>query len=351
MSVVTAGYVIHRFAVTPEQAMSEADRGELRPLYLVMGSETFLVDKVLTKLRASVDMGAAAAFNIDKFVAGEADVDRVLSAARTVPMMAPYRLVSLSSLERWDNKGSSRGGEHPLDALAAYAEDPSPTTILLLSGSKLNGSRRLVRAAKKAGFLVSCESPKRHELPRWIRQTVESMGHRIDGGAVDLIAELMGPELAPVADALERLSLYVGSGNAIDADAIAAVVTRVRQETVWQLVDALAARDLGGALGAMNDAYDPRDRGLPMLGAITWRIRQLLKFQSALLRGGGPKDAAKAAGLAPFKANETERTIKRLSRPMLERWLMLLSEADLALKGSKRPGQEVIATMLIDMCR
>lgn len=337
--------------MTPQQAIADAREGKLEPLYLVMGDEGFLVSQVVRALRQAVDTGAAAAFNEDRFVAPEADVDQALGAARTMPMMAPQRLVVLSSVERWDNKGASRGGEHPLDALAAYAEDPSPSTVLVLSATKLNGSRRLVKAAKSKGFLVSCNTLKRHELPKWIRQTAKSAGHALEGSAADTLAELVGPDLGPVADALERLSLYVGPGAPIDEEAIGAIITRVRLETVWQLVDALAARDAGAALAALSDAYDARDRGLPMLGAVTWQVRQLLKFHAALSRGRSAKVAAKTAGVAPFKASEVERTVRRLSGAVLERWLMLLSEADLALKGSKRPGQEVLATMIVDMCR
>jgi DNA polymerase-3 subunit delta len=337
--------------VTPQQAITEAREGKLQPLYLVLGEEGYLVSQVVRALRAGVDTGAAAAFNEDRFTAPEADVDQVLGAARTMPMMAPQRLVTLASLERWDNKGASRGGEHPLDALASYADDPSPTSVVVLSASKLNGSRKLVKAAKKKGFLVRCDALKRHELPKWIGQMAKSAGHPMDRGAAETLAELVGPELGPVADSLERLSLYVGRGEAIDEEAIAAIVTRVRQETVWQLVDALAMRDVGGALAALADAYDARDRGLPMLGAVTWRVRQLLKFHAALARGRSTKVAAKTAGVAPFKASELERTVRQLSGATLERWLMLLAEADLALKGSKRPGEEVLATMIVDMCR
>ncbi|MCA9556557.1 MAG: DNA polymerase III subunit delta, partial [Myxococcales bacterium] len=268
----------------------------------------------------------------------------------TMPMMASRRLVVVGHLERWDAKSAGQG-DHPLDRLADYAADPPPTTVMILTASKLNGSRRLVKQAKKEDFVVRCEALDRRELPGFVQRTARDKGHALEPGVADNLAELLGPDLAPVADALERLSLYVGPGGTISEEAVSAVVTRVRQETVWQLVDALAARDLGGALAAMHDAYDPRDRGLPMLGAVAWRVRQLLKFHTARRQGKSSKDAAKIAGVAPFKAGELERTRERLSTQALEDWLMLLGEADLALKGSKRSGDAVLATMMVDMCR
>jgi len=78
-----------------------------------------------------------------------------------------------------------------------------------------------------------------------------------------------------VDDAIERLSLYAGPGAAIDEAAVGACVARVRTADTWALVDAVGARDLGRALRTLADAYDPRERGLPLLGALAWSVRQL----------------------------------------------------------------------------
>ncbi len=347
--------------MTPEQAIAEAKAGKLRPIYVVTGDDAHLVQSVTSSIRQGVETGPASGFNDDRFVASETAAGTVVNAAQTAPMMARQRLVLVSGVERWDTKGKEtkrketkrketrRAG--PLDELADYALDPMPSSVLVIVATKINGSRKLMRAAKKGGWLVSCQSPSQRELPGWIRNRCTTLGHTISGQVAAALAELVGPELGPVADALERLSLYVGPGEPITEQALTEVVTRVRQETVWALVDALGARDVGGTLRALDDAYDPRDGGLPLLGAIAWRVRQLLKFQAAITQGESREVAAKAAGVPPFRADAVARTIATLSPRKLEGWLLLLAEADLALKGSRRDGSEVLATMVIAMCR
>jgi DNA polymerase-3 subunit delta len=332
-------------AMKPEEAIAQAGEGKLQPIYLVLGEEAFLRRQVIDAIRSGVDVGAAAAFNEDRWVATDTTASAVVGAAQTAPMMAPQRYLLLTGVEKWDRKGDTN-----LDDLATYASDPAPFSVLVVAAPKVNGSRKLVKLAKKSGFLVTCDALSRRELPGWVSRRAKAMGHPLERGLADAIAELAGPDLSTVVDALERLSLYVGEGKPIDEAALVAVVTRVRQETVWALVDALAVRDLGKALAALGDVYS-RDEGPRLLGAIAWRVRQLLKFESALRAGRSGKDAAKAAGVAPFKARELERTVRRLPAGVLERWLLLLAEADLALKGSKRAGSEVIASMLVDMCR
>lgn len=332
--------------MTPQEAIAAAKAGNIAPMYVVTGDEAFLRDAVISAIRAHADSGVAG-FNEDRFIAGEVSGQAVVAAALHLPMMAKRRFVLVSGVERWDQK-NVKGA--PLDALAEYADKPPDTTVLVVSATKINGARKLIKIAKKRGFLVNCEPLARRELPRWARARAKELGHDMSSQTADALAELAGPELSSVVDAIDRLSLYVGAGAPIGEDALAAVVTRVRQETVWALVDALAERNVGKALAALSDAYDGRSAGLPLLGAVTWRVRQLLKFQAVLGRGQKSADAAKAAGVPPFRAGELERTVRKLPAAHLERWLLLLAEADLALKGSRRSGHEVLATMLVDMC-
>ncbi len=345
--------------MTPEEVIVRAGRGELLPVYLVVGDERFLVDQVVSAVRTAALAGGVAGFNEDKFVAGEADVDRVLAAARMLPMMGKRRLVAVRALERWDARADSDEAEREpratkqgsaLDALAAYAAAPVESTCLLLVATKVDGRRKLVAVAKKAGFLVSCEAIARQALPAWIARRAKDAGHALDGDTAELLAEIAGPELSHAADALDRLGLYVGEGKPIGEDDVAACVIRTRLRSVWDLVGALGRRDLDRALHALADAYDPRDRGVRLIGAIAFSLRQMIKFEAAIADGASPDQAAVRAGAPPFKARELAAQTRGLPRSELERWLRLLAAADLELKGSKRPALATVETLVLDMC-
>lgn len=343
--------------MTPEQAIAEAEaagagKGRLRPLYVVVGDEQWLAERVVQALRKASDVERTAGFNLQRMHASETSAEAVVAAARTMPMMARLRVVIVHGCERWDkDRREDDTRVHPLDVIADYAAAPVDSALVVLVAEKLNGSRRIMRAAKKEDFAVTCEPLRRHELSGWIARHARALGHEISGSAAETLAELCGAELATVVDAIERLSLYVGEGERIDEEAIAATITRVRLDDVWALVDAMAARDLRKALATLSDVSANREEGPRLLGAIGSRVRQLLKYESARRSGGSPADAAKLSGVMPFKAQDVERTVTRLPRGTLERWLMLMAEADLALKGSRRPDQDVLATMLTSMCR
>lgn len=301
--------------VTPAQAIAEAKSGKLRPVYLVMGEERYLADEVLVAVREATMKGGIAGFNEDKFVAGEAQVDRIVNAARQLPMMAKRRFVMVRNLDRWegkkddeeDDEGAGARDATPLDQLAEYAKAPVDSTVMLLLATKLHGQRRLVAAAKKGGFIVTCEQLARRDLPTWIEQMAQRLGHTIAPEVADLLAEIAGPELGYVADALERLSLYVGDGAPITEDAVAEVVTKVRQGSVWELVGALGQRRLDRALAALDEVFDPRDGGLRLLGAVAWSVKQLVKFESARAAGADPDEAGGGPECRPSRSARCSR--------------------------------------------
>jgi DNA polymerase-3 subunit delta len=344
--------------VTPDQALAEAARGELRPVYLVAGEEALLASGVLAALKAAGTQGGIAGLNEDQYQAGEADVDRVLATARTLPMMAKRRYVLVRGLERWERKADGTGGgskltdKDPLEKLLDYVKAPSASTLLVLYGAGLDKRRKLYTQARADGFLVACEPLARADLPRWIERCVTERGCKIASSVADLLAELTGPELSPVADAIERLCLYVGDGGEIIEDTVATCIVRLRSASVWELVSAVGRRDAGGALAALADVYDPQDRGLRLLGVLAWSTRQLLRFDSALRQGASPDQAAIAAGAPPFKSRELSQQLKALPRADLERWPELLARLDLELKGgSRRPPQAVLESAILKLCR
>ncbi len=320
------------------------------PFLLVVGEEAHSRDRVVQVLREAVLAGGMAAMNEDVFVAGEVGVDSVLSAARTLPMFGKKRFVLVKHLDRWET--DKKSDSDPFDRLLEYAKAPSTTTLLLLVATKLDGRRRLVTEGKKRDFLVNCAPLPRAALPKWVEQRVRDRGATISHSMAELIVEVTGTELPALADAVERLVLYVGPGKEIDERAVDTNLTKLSTATVWELVGAVGRRDLGAALRAVDAVFDPQDRGLPLLGVLAWSTRQLVRFEAATRSGCNPTEAAQRAGAPPFKARELAEQTKLLTRTELERWLETLARVDLALKGgSKRPAKAIIEQAVITLAR
>lgn len=345
------------------RALETSGEAALKPWFLVMGDEAFLADAVTRKLRQVVAIGGIDGFNEDRFTAGEAHVDSVLAAARSVPMMAKRRFVLVRSVERWESKGDDgatppaapkkgKSAEHPLDRLATYVADPSPLACVVLVAEKLHAQRKIVTAAKKANVLVSCDPIKRGGAGPWLFSRAKSLGHAMSRDVAEHVVDLVGAELGPLAEALDRLSLYVGPSAPVTDEAVSKLIAPVRHAAMWDLTDAVCGKNLKKALKVLGELELGRGAELPTLGAIASSVRKLAKFGDRIAAGDSPQSAAEAAGVPPFKAQEMAQSLRSLSPGTLARWLTLMAETDVDLKGgAKRGSRAILEGMVVSMCQ
>ena len=72
---------------------------ERMPIYVLTSPDTLLLTEAITKLRA-LSLTAAPDFNRNDFRSGECKPIDVISAAESMPMMAPLRWVHLSDIHK-----------------------------------------------------------------------------------------------------------------------------------------------------------------------------------------------------------------------------------------------------------
>src|SRR5258708_435933 len=132
--------------------------GQIDPIYCLHGPERYLVDRCLAAIRQAVlgSAGGGASFNHHVFELKETPLGRVVSTARTMPMMARKRLVIA--------KGIDEVKAPDLEPLLPYVEDPNPTTCLVLIGEKIDTRFKVFSTLRKAGYLHDFPQLRRREL-------------------------------------------------------------------------------------------------------------------------------------------------------------------------------------------
>jgi DNA polymerase-3 subunit delta len=326
-----------------QQLLSEVEAGRIPPVVVIAGSERFFVDRAVGALRKAIVGDGPTGFNEDIFEGKSCTAARIVDAARTLPMLASQRLVLVREAD------AIAAAE--LDKLADYLEAPSPSTCVVLLAEKLDGRTRMAKRASKLDMVVDTAPLKLGDLRSFVQSEANRRKLRIAPEAVAELIDAIGNDLPAIDDALERLALYVGEGAAIDVRAIEACVTKVRVESIWALVDAVSMRDRRAALRAAASLLADREPPLRILAMVARQLRIVSRMQAALARGLPPQEAAREAGAPPFKARDLATAARRFAPDALARAFAILAETDLALKGSKRPGDTVLQGALLALTR
>jgi DNA polymerase-3 subunit delta len=319
-----------------------AEEGSLDPVYVLIGNERLPIERAVHALRKAIDSMGAPDFNVEVFDGKGLEAATVTAAARTVPMMAPMRLVLVRHVDAMSPAEQSHLGQ--------YLDDPCDTTCLVLTATKLDGRERLAKAAKKRGYLVDVKPLRGRELREFVRAEAAARHHNIAPQAVEDLLEAVGDDLGAIDDALERLSLFVGPGQRIDGGAVATCITRIRVESIWSLVDAIGLKDRKKGVAAAQSLLDDREPPLRLLAMVARQLRIVARMREALSDGLRPQEAAKRAGAPPFKASDLTESARRFTADSLGRAFALIAETDRALKSSKRPADVIVQEAVLELC-
>jgi DNA polymerase-3 subunit delta len=313
-------------------------RGKIAPIYCLAG-ERYLVDAAHAAIRAAVlaEAGAAAGFNHDSFELKESGLETCLRAARTLPMMAKRRLVV--------GKGIDQVKADLLGPLVEYVADPNPATCLVLVGDKVDVRFKAFVALRKAGFLHVFAPLRDNALAGWLRTEARARKIEISGDAAGALADLAGPELGRLSQALDQLALYAGE-RAISLDDVEELIAETRQRNVFELTKTIGAGDVARALALLANMLRNREPALRIQFMLARQMRQIWRAKELLGAGAARGEIASAVGISPYFLDDVLVPARRMSSATLARAFERLYQSDLALKSS-RVDEDLLISRLV----
>jgi len=263
--------------LTPDEFRTDIGFGRIGPLYLIEGSDERLKSDLTNLIAETIDPELRA-FNVERLYGSDQSVGppTIVDAVRTMPMMAPRRIVIVLQAERVLNpKRDSEAADDALAPLAECIERPvESTTLVFVTEEGLNGNYRLTRLLRKhAVSIVTGEIGPNAVLAREIEAQARKIGVTIERDAVARLIELSNGESGKLRADTERVLDFVGNGvvTAAHVDQVAEEVERSRDD--WALTRAIENRDARTALRELRVRLENGDNVFQMLGQIAWSIR------------------------------------------------------------------------------
>jgi DNA polymerase-3 subunit delta len=316
-----------------EDPLVAIERGELDPIYCLHGTERFLVDRCLGAIRTAIlgSATASASFNADFFDLKETNALAVLAAARTLPLFAtgPLKLRLVVA------KGVDQVKAEVLEPLIPYIADPNPSSCLVLVGDKIDTRFKVFTALRKAGYLHEFAALRDRELAAWIVREARTRKTALDADAASALAEIAGPDLGRLSQALEQLSLYVGAGQRITLDDVETLIAETRQRNVFELTKAIGDGDVVRALRLLANMLRNREPALRIQVMLVRQMRQIWRAKELAATGASRPEIAGAVGISPYFLDDVLGPARRMSQAALARSFERLYRADKTLKSSR----------------
>jgi DNA polymerase-3 subunit delta len=318
------------------------------PVYYLFGDDDFLKEQATRDLVDAAVEPSTRDFNLEIRRASELDPEALDALLSTPPMLAERRVVVLREVDKL--KKSARA------LLDRYLARPAHDTVLVLVAPSGVKSDKTLSAHSTTVEYIPLTGDR---LPRWVAYHAQhALGRTITPEAVTLLVEAVGGDLAQLAVELEKLASY--STETIDEHAVADVVGVRRGESLGDLLDAVAAKDVGVATGLIPIVLQlPKTNAVSIVMALTVQTLALGFGEAALASGSSLRGLfnelmalLKDTGAFPFRpwgeaVNAWTKYASRWTAAEIDAALHGLLTADAALKETRLSSPEQLLTTLV----
>ena len=284
----------------PADVRRQITSGDTAPLYLLEGDDLQSRHDLALEFASVVDEGLQA-FNVQTFYANEATnaaardqlIGDLLGAARTLPMMAPRRVLLVHEAERLLSPRKSKDDEveapaevppakrkkslTPVEELEDYVQSPEPLTTLVFVAGPLDANRRLVKLLRKYAVAVDCGTlVSDADAAKWIKARVENEKMAIEPQAVKLLIDAMGRSIGRLRPEIDKLVLFASGEPAITARHVKELVLPQAEpgedfalgKAIWNSNTRAAMREIGAQ-------FDSGAQAVMVLGQIRAAVGRL----------------------------------------------------------------------------
>lgn len=318
------------------KAWKKIEQRQFSGLYLLYGTENYIINETKQKLVANVLTEEDAEFNLSVYDMEEVSVEEAIEDAETLPFIGETKLVFIQNPSFLTSEKTKDKVEHNLMRLEAYIENPAPYSIVVFSCSyeKLDERKKIVKLLKKNAEIIEAKKMTEADLKTWVREQVSANEVQIDENAIDSLLSIAGTNMANLSMEIEKLSLYANDTNRIDIHTVEKLTSKSLEQNVFALVDKVVHRKIDEALRIYYDLLKMNEEPIKILSLLASQFRLVYQVKELAKRGYGQKQIAEQLKVHPYRVKLASGQAGFFSGEELSEIMDSLSVADLQMKTS-----------------
>lgn len=339
-------------ALTYEQLIEELKKQIYKPVYFLMGEESYFIDAVSDYIEENVLNEDEKSFNLTVTYGKDVDLATIVSMAKRYPMMSNYQIVIIKEAQNIKSLDAGEIGKK-VNPLLSYVQSPLNSTILVIcyKGKKLEKNRKIYKAIDKAGVIFESKKIYETKLPSWIVNQFKIRGKSIDTKAASLMADFIGNNLSSIINEINKILIFLEKEQTIKIEHVEKLIGVSKDFNNTELLKAIGTKNVTQANRILlYFQSDPRQH--PVQQTIVWLFEYFSKiilykdFQNL-----SDNEIASKIGVPPYFLDDYKLAAKNYSRNQLIQNIHIIREYDMKSKGvdSVADGHELLKEMVFKL--
>lgn len=329
-----------------DELRRELAEGEVGNLYVFHGEETYLRDRSLEKMKELLLTGGLDDFNYHVLAGKDYSLSTLHQLVDAMPMMSERTMVVVTDYDM--DKGDREGLMELLEDLPEYV---CLVFVYDLLEYKPDNRAKLAKLVKEKGRVVNFARQEQKKLTRWVDARFQALGHDISAPDAEYLIFRCGDLMTGLISEIGKIGAYA-KGRRITRQDIDAVSTPQLDAVIFNLTDAIAAKNFDKAFSVLGDLLHMQEPPIKLLASLAKQVRQLYTARLAVEEQKSVKWFMDLWGLRrEFQAEKLFQSCRRFTLDWYRWALLRCEEADLQLKSTGADGQETLVNLLLELAQ
>ncbi|PQJ82190.1 DNA polymerase III subunit delta [Polaribacter glomeratus] len=300
--------------------------GNIKPIYFLMGEEPYYIDKISDYIEENILEETEKGFNQQVMYGRDSTIEDIVSAAKRYPMMAERQVIIVKEAQDLSKN---------IEKLVSYAENPQPTTVLVLNYKykKLDKRKKLHKAIAKFGLIYESKKLYENQVSDWIRRVLSGKKYQIEPKASQMLVEFLGTDLSKISNELDKLMIILPKETVINDKHIEDNIGISKDFNNFELRKAVGEKNILKANRIINYfSENPKNNPTVMtISLLNSFFTQLLLFHG--LQDKSKSSVARALGVSPYFIDEYFLAGRNYPMRKVAQVIAFLRDADVKSKG------------------
>jgi len=322
----------------------EIREGTLGSLYVFHGEEAYLRDFYLGEMKKKLLPAGMEEFNLHTLNGKEFDVKVLAQMVDCLPMMSQRTLILVNDYDLF--KGDKGALTELLGDLPDYV---CVVFVYDLIEYKADARTKLAGVLKEKGRVVAFNRQGQGDLVDWISRRFRALDREISTEDAKYLIFLCGDLMNNLISEIGKVGAYA-KGRRVTRQDIDAVATPQLDAVVFQMTDAIAAKDFNRAAAVLGDLLHMQEAPIKLLAVLGRQLRQLYSARLALEHKKGGAYLMELWGMrSSYPAERLMQSARRFTLPWCRRAVIRCGETDLAMKSTGSAGEELLIDLLMEL--
>lgn len=307
----------------------------IRPnVFLLFGDEVFLKNHYKNQLIEKVKDDLYPEMNNFYFDEKNYKVTEVKEAIETLPFMSERKMLLFknSGLFSSSRKGAKADTK---EFWENRLKDIHEEVYVIFDEQEVDKRSALYKKIAKDGGAFEFGFLDEREMTRWTVNLFKTMGKTISPHDAQHLASICSGGMTAVKNEAVKLSAYTAGKTEVHLNDIKEVVTPTIENKIFEMVDAIFAKNSDLALKRLNDLFYLKESEVKILALIASSADKLLNTKLLLESGMGQTEIMMNLGLkSPFIAKKYIENCKKYSLADLKKLVSDCADTDINLKST-----------------